>query len=198
MAKVITTLRKAADAIGETAIGSSKAADEDVPPSRGLSLTFSFAFRKQQDVAYADKLHQTLREGDIVLFMGKQARTATRRPHPVDTLHSAHVRLTALGARQVHDKVIRCCTGSEFNHVAMVVKNLDGELELFEATALGVGRVPLEFYINSYYWSHMSALFHKVVVRHLHTGRGRGITRAMRADLMRYQDEMLGERFAMC
>ena len=119
---------------------------------------------------YADRLASTLKEGDIVLFYGKQ----------------------------IHDAVIRCCTGSTYNHVAMVVRASDGELELFEAAALGVGKVPLEFYINSYYWSHMRKMFHKVVIRQLHTKpAGRGISTAMRADLVRYQHEMLGRKFCL-
>ena len=118
---------------------------------------------------YADRLDSTLREGDIIMFKGKH----------------------------VHDSVIRCCTGSEINHVAMIVRTHTGELELFEAGALGVAQIPLEFYINSYYWSHMSNLFHKVVVRQLHTKQGRGLPRKLRAELMRYQDEMLGRKFTI-
>jgi hypothetical protein len=118
---------------------------------------------------YADRLDSTLREGDVIMFKGKH----------------------------MHDSVIRCCTGSEINHVAMVVRTHTGELELFEAGALGVAQIPLEFYINSYYWSHMSGLFHKVVVRQLYTKHGRGLPRQLRAELMRYQDEMLGRKFTI-
>ena len=119
---------------------------------------------------YADRLATTLKEGDVVLFYGKQ----------------------------IHDAVIRCCTGSEYNHVAMVVKDAYGELELFEAAALGVAKVPLEFYINSYYWTHMRGMFHKVVIRQLHTKEaGRGITTKMRAELVRFQHEMLGRKFCL-
>ena len=118
--------------------------------------------------AFADRLASTLREGDIVLFKG----------------------------HQIHDAAIRCCTGSEYNHVAIVVNN-GGELELFEASAAGVMCVPLEFYINSYYWSHMSKQFYKVVVRHLTTQSGRGVSREQRAALVRYQEEMMGRKFKL-
>ena len=100
--------------------------------SRG-SLSKAFTLGGGPRSIYADRLNQTLREGDVVLFKGKQ----------------------------LHDRGIRCFTSSEYNHVGLVVEN-GGELELFEASAVGVSCVPFEFYINSYYWSHMSAHFHKV------------------------------------
>ena len=117
-------------------------------------------------IAYADELGETLQEGDLVIFKGKAP----------------------------HDCVIRCCTNSSFNHVAMVVR-VRGELQLFEATMAGVGVCPLEFYIDSYWWTLMRRRFHKVVVRQLHTKGGRGLTQAMRADLMRYVSEMYGRSF---
>ncbi len=54
--------------------------------------------------------------------------------------------------KQVHDACIRCCTGSEYNHTAIVIW-CEGELQLLEATAYGVGVCPLEFYINSLHWA---------------------------------------------
>ena len=57
---------------------------------------------------------------------------------------------------RLNDRVIRCCTRSEYNHVAMVIEN-DGELELFESGGAGVGVCPLEFYINAYYWGTMKS-----------------------------------------
>ena len=114
----------------------------------------------------ADQLASVVREGDLFIFKGKQ----------------------------VHDAVIRCCTRSSYNHVALVV-NVGNELQLFESTAVGVIVCPLEFYMNSYYWTHMSQRFHRVVVRQLYTRSGRGISRDMRAELARYQDEMLGRAF---
>ena len=74
-----------------------------------------------------------MREGDIILFSGTE----------------------------VQEGCLRCITNRQYNHVGLVVEN-GGELELFEASAVGVSCVPFEFYINSYYWSHMSAHFHKV------------------------------------
>ncbi len=64
----------------------------------------------------ADQLGNLLREGDVLLFRGRRAA----------------------------DCLIRCCTRSEYNHVAIVTR-FCGELQLLEATALGVGRCPLEF-----------------------------------------------------
>ena len=102
---------------------------------------------------YADRLASTLCEGDIFLFKG----------------------------HQFHDNAIRCCTASDYNHVAIVVEN-GGELQLFEATAAGVGCVPLEFYVNSFYWSHMSRHFHKVrtAARHAHAPHTHALARARR------------------
>ena len=45
------------------------------------------------------------------------------------------------------------------------------------------------------YWQYMRKQFHKVVVRKLTTASGRGISRTMRAELVRYQEEMLGRKF---
>ena len=121
---------------------------------------------------HANTLHSAVREGDLFIFQG----------------------------RALHDAVIRCCTRSSYNHVAMVV-SVGGELHLFESTVCGVGLCPLEFYINSYYWTQMRALFHKVVVRELHTrdecGWRRGVSREMHAELARYREEMLGRKFNM-
>ena len=135
--------------------------------NRGTTLG-SGLFGSVGGTIYADQLASELREGDVILFKGKHA----------------------------HDNAIRCCTASDYNHVALVVEN-GGELELFESTAVGVGCVPLEFYINSYYWSHMRAQFHKVVVRKLTTAEGRGISRRLRVELIRYQEEMVGRKFKL-
>lgn len=133
---------------------------------REPSRGLSALFANVRGSIFADRLGIELTEGDIVLFKGKQA----------------------------HDGAIRCCTASEFNHVGVIVEN-GGELEIFEATAAGVCTVPLNFYIDSYYWSHMRSHFHKVVVRKVSGPSGRGITKAMRAELVRYQEEMIGRRF---
>ena len=108
----------------------------DRPKARLSRASLSRAFTQggAPRSLYADRINQTLREGDVVLFKGKQ----------------------------LHDRGIRCFTSSEYNHVGLVVEN-GGELELFEASAVGVGCVPFEFYVNSYYWSHMSHMFHKVL-----------------------------------
>ena len=95
-------------------------------PRRSLQATLqkiatAAARGPSQSVLYADRLASTLREGDIVLFAGKHD----------------------LGAA-----CIRSCTRSDYNHVAMVVRTSDGELELFEAGPQGVAQIPLEFYIN--------------------------------------------------
>ena len=124
---------------------------------------------KRPGHCYADRLASTLVEGDVVLFKG----------------------------HQLHDRAIRCCTRSDYNHVAIVVAN-GGELEMLEASAAGVNCVNLEFYINSYWWSHMRKHFHWVAVRQLHRPDGRrGISRAQRAELLRYQEEMLGRKFKL-
>lgn len=151
-----------------------KAAKNQDDKQQRRSLRFSLnrmstMGRHLQTHIYADTLASTLQDGDIFMFKGKH----------------------------LHDGIIRCCTHSEINHIAMVVRTYDGELELFEAGALGVARVPLEFYINSYYWSTLSNLFQKVVVRQLNANYGRGLTRSQRAELMRYQDEMLGRKFTI-
>jgi hypothetical protein len=138
---------------------------EDVP--RQLSTRFEeWSSSLMPSYLYASDLRATLCEGDVFLFKG----------------------------HKFHDNVIRCCTNSDYNHIAIVVKN-GPELELFESTQMGVGCVPLEFYIDSYYWSHMSKQFHKVVVRQLSTAKGRGISRQQRAEFVRYQEEMLGRKF---
>ena len=107
--------------------------EQHAEPSMIKRISRALSNKSLKKIAFADRLASTLVEGDIVMFQGKR----------------------------MHDGLIRCCTRSEFNHVAMIVE-VDGELEMFEATAMGVGQVPLEFYINSFYWSHMSGLFHKV------------------------------------
>lgn len=119
-------------------------------------------------VVYASELAQQLQEGDLIIFRGKAP----------------------------HDCVIRCCTASEYNHIALVVQRR-GELVLFEATAFGVGICPLEFYINSFYWTRLSSLFHKVVIRQLHTKVGRGLSNRMRGELYKYYDEMYGRDFQL-
>ncbi|KAL1503965.1 hypothetical protein AB1Y20_010382 [Prymnesium parvum] len=119
-----------------------------------------------QALLTADQLSRYLKEGDVVLFKG------TRMP----------------------DRLIRCCTNAEYNHVALVVR-ADNELQLFEATALGVGRCPLEFYVNSFYWSTMSARFHTVAIRRLYTPYGRGISPEMREELKAYQGEIIGHSY---
>jgi len=96
--------------------------------------------------------------------------------------------------KQLHDHVIQCCTRSEYNHIAVVIRR-NGALALFEATSPGVGDCALDFYINSYYWTHFRKLFPRVVIRQIHTREGRGLTRAMRAELLKYTDEMTGRRF---
>jgi hypothetical protein len=137
-------------------------AQHDAARSSVMRRRFSSAFGAREPPIYADSLASVLSEGDIIIFKGKH----------------------------FHDAMIRCCTRSEWNHVGMVVRTASGELELFEASALGVGRVPLEFYINSYYWSHMRKQFHKIVIRQLFTNGERGITRRMRTELVRYQVEV--------
>eukprot|EP00966_Prymnesium_polylepis_P263085 6076506-Prymnesium_polylepis.1 len=92
------------------------------------------------------------------------------------------------------DAIIRCCTNAEYNHCALVV-NIDNELQLFESTAMGVGRCPLEFYINSFYWSTMSERFHTIAIRRLYTNGARGITEAMRQELLAYQAEIIGHGY---
>ena len=155
--------RLAADHTKMSATSPASAAAATAPRRSSMKEMLSFL---GEGYIYADRLASELREGDVMLFKGKQP----------------------------HDYGIRCCTVSDYNHVALIVKN-GGELELFEATAVGVACVPLEFFINSYYWSHMSKHFHKVVVRQLTTSEGRGIGRKLKAEFVRYQEEMLGRKF---
>ena len=139
-------------------------------PSLRLSTLGKRLSLRGSNRLYADRLASTLKEGDVVIFKGKQP----------------------------HDCLIRCCTASDYNHVALVVETYCGELQLFEAGNAGVGRVPLEFYINSCWWSHMQRRFHRVIVRQLHTEQGRGkLTVTQRGELMRYQHEMLGKNFCL-
>ena len=70
------------------------------------------------------------------------------------------------GKRAV-DAGMRWFMKSEYNHSALVV-NVHGELQLFEATASGVGCCPLEFYVNAFYWLEMSSRFHTIAVRRLY------------------------------
>ena len=115
---------------------------------------------------YASNLDETLKEGDLVIWSGKK----------------------------LDDMAIRCCTQSEFNHIAIIIRR-QGELELLEATGGGVSTCPLEFYVEAWYWSHFSNIFHKVAVRQLHTKAGRGLTKEMRAALNRYAAEMMGTSY---
>ena len=72
---------------------------------------------------------------------------------------------------------------------------VDGELMLFESTALGVGRCPIEFYVNSFYWNIMSSRFHTIAIRRLYTNGTRGITPEMRRKLLMYQDSVIGHGY---
>ena len=122
----------------------------------------------------AAHLADFLQEGDIVLFKGKRAV----------------------------DAGMRWFMKSEYNHSALVV-NVHGELQLFEATASGVGCCPLEFYVNAFYWLEMSSRFHTIAVRRLYCefpvasggGERHGLTTAMRVALLRYESEMSGRAF---
>lgn len=132
--------------------------------SRLLSRLSSFGSGSK--CLYANQLNYTLQEGDLFIFRGKEP----------------------------HDCAIRCCTGSEYNHIALVLRRR-GELVLFEANAFGVGVCPLEFYIQSYYWTRLSDMFYKVAVRQIYTKQGRGITKEMRAALYTFYDEMYGRSY---
>jgi len=116
---------------------------------------------------YANMLADTLREGDLVIWCGKK----------------------------IDDYAIRCCTDSDFNHIAIVIERKD-ELELLEATADGVCTLPLEFYVEAWYWTHFSNLFHKVVIRELYTrGHGRGMTLEQCASLKKFAAETIGTSY---
>lgn len=77
----------------------SRRSGEPRPMMRNLS---SFASGSK---IYADSLHETLVEGDIILFKGHKAS----------------------------DNCIRCCTRADYNHVGLIVEN-GGELEIFESS----------------------------------------------------------------
>ncbi len=147
-------------------------------------------------IVYASELSSVLQEGDVVIFSGYD-----------------------LGAR-----CIRCCTRSEYNHVALVVRRRN-ELVLFEATDFGVGVCPLEFYMNAYYYTRvrtallnlpwaqlprlltgacrlmtslpcqLSNMFKTVAIRPIYTKGGRGLTQEMKIELLKYYDEMFGRDF---
>ena len=116
-------------------------ADSSSRASRRISTSFaelSQRLSRPRTVCHADELADFVHEGDIFLFKGKQ----------------------------VHDRPIRCCTASEYNHVAMAIF-FEGELQLLEATQQGVGCCPLEFYINSMHWVSCNERFHKITIRRL-------------------------------
>lgn len=117
-------------------------------------------------VLYANTLADTLEEGDIVVWSGKK----------------------------VDDMAIKCCTNSDFNHIAIVVKRGD-EFELLEATGDGVSTIALEFYVEAWYWTHFSSIFHKVAVRQLSTKQGRGLSGEQKAVLRKYMAEMVGTSY---
>ena len=74
-------------------------------PQRRQSLLQSTmdAIAREEPPIYADSLATELKEGDVLIFRGKKP----------------------------HDAMIRFCTGSEYNHVGIVVE-VQGELELGE------------------------------------------------------------------
>jgi len=74
------------------------------------------------------------------------------------------------------------------------VRTGDG-LVFFESTANGVICVPVEFYVNSIYWHTMKRRFHKVVVRCIYTHGRRGISLAMRRELLMYVNDFKGRPF---
>ena len=148
-------------------------ADSSSRASRRISTSFaelSQRLSRPRTVCHADELADFVHEGDIFLFKGKQ----------------------------VHDRLIRCCTASEYNHVAMAIF-FEGELQLLEATQQGVGCCPLEFYINSMHWVSCNERFHKITIRRLQLAQGSGsrgrLTAEMHMRLIRFKLEMDGRAF---